>query len=313
MTKGEHVENIGQPNLISVIVPIFNEVDSIAEMCGNIQAALRKSDYAYEIILVDDGSRDGSYAVEQKLAANHPEITLIRLTRNLGKAAALNEGFSAAKGEFIATIDADLQDDPEAIPQMVAMLKTGDYDLISGWKQNRKDPFIKKITSKIYNFVSRLLTSVKLHDMNNGLKVYKAEVVKSITVYGEMHRFIPVLAKIHGFKSGEMKVRHFPRKYGKTKYGVSRFYKGFLDLLTILFTMKFLKRPMHFFGLWGLVFVLLGFAAEIYLLILKYAFGDPFRNHIAMLLLGVLLIIFGMQFFSLGLISEMITRQKYEK
>lgn len=307
------MENIGQPNLISVIVPIFNEADSIAKMCCNIQSALRISDYAYEIILVDDGSRDGSYAVEQDLAAKNPEIALIRFTRNLGKAAALNEGFSAAKGEFIATIDADLQDDPEAIPQMVAMLKTGDYDLISGWKQNRKDPFIKKITSKIYNFVSRLLTGVKLHDMNNGLKVYKAEVVKSITVYGEMHRFIPVLAKINGFKSGEMKVRHFPRKYGKTKYGVSRFYKGFLDLLTILFTMKFLKRPMHFFGLWGLVFVLLGFVAEVYILILKYAFGDPFRNHIAMLLLGVLLIIFGMQFFSLGLISEMIIRQRYEK
>lgn len=307
------MENIGQPNLISVIVPVYNEVESVAEMCHKIQSALKQSTYDYEIILVDDGSRDGSHAVEKDLAANNSEIALIRFNRNLGKAAALNEGFSAAKGEFIATIDADLQDDPEAIPQMADMLKTGEYDLISGWKQNRKDPFIKKNTSKIYNFFSRLMTGVKLHDMNNGLKVYKAEVVKSITVYGEMHRFIPVLAKINGFKSGEMKVRHFPRKYGKTKYGASRFYKGFLDLLTILFTMKFLKRPMHFFGLWGLIFVLLGFAAEVYLLILKYAFGDPFRNHIAMLLLGVLLIIFGMQFFSLGLISEMIIRQKYEK
>lgn len=307
------MENIGQPNLISVIVPVYNEVESVAEMCHKIQSALKQSTYDYEIILVDDGSRDGSYAVEKDLAANNSEIALIRFNRNLGKAAALNEGFSAAKGEFIATIDADLQDDPEAIPQMADMLKTGEYDLISGWKQNRKDRFIKKNTSKIYNFFSRLMTGVKLHDMNNGLKVYKAEVVQSITVYGEMHRFIPVLAKINGFKSGEMKVRHFPRKYGKTKYGASRFYKGFLDLLTILFTMKFLKRPMHFFGLWGLIFVLLGFAAEVYLLILKYAFGDPFRNHIAMLLLGVLLIIFGMQFFSLGLISEMIIRQKYEK
>lgn len=307
------MENIRQPNLISVIVPVYNEVESVAEMCHKIQAALKQSTYDYEIILVDDGSRDGSYAVEQDLAAKNPEIALIRFNRNLGKAAALNEGFSAAKGEFIATIDADLQDDPEAIPKMADRLKTGEYDLISGWKQNRKDPFIKKNTSKIYNFFSRLMTGVKLHDMNNGLKVYKAEVVKSITIYGEMHRFIPVLAKINGFKSGEMKVRHFPRKYGKTKYGASRFYKGFLDLLTILFTMKFLKRPMHFFGLWGLIFVLLGFAAEVYLLILKYAFGDPFRNHIAMLLLGVLLIIFGMQFFSLGLISEMIIRQKYEK
>lgn len=307
------MEKKGQANLISVVVPIYNEVDSLREMVTNIQAALTNSTYDFEIILVDDGSRDGSYAVEQELAEKNPAISLIRFNRNLGKAAALNEGFKAARGEFVATIDADLQDDPEAIPKMADKIKEGEFDLISGWKQDRKDRFIKKHTSKIYNFFSRLMTGVKLHDMNNGLKVYKAEVVKSIPVYGEMHRFIPVLAKINGFKSGEMKVKHFPRKYGKTKYGVSRFYKGFLDLLTVLFTMKFMKRPMHFFGLWGLIAVTLGVAAEIYLLILKYAFGHPFRTHIALLMLGVLLIIFGMQFFSLGLISEMIIRQKYEK
>jgi len=307
------VENKSQTNLISVIVPIYNEVDSLREMCKNIQAALKKSAYDFEIILVDDGSLDESHLVEQELAAKSPEISVIRFNRNLGKAAALNKGFSIAKGEFVATIDADLQDDPESIPQMIELIKKEKYDLVSGWKQNRKDRFIKKHTSKIYNLFSRLMTGIKLHDMNNGLKVYKAEVVKSITVYGEMHRFIPVLAKINGFKSGEIKVKHFPRKYGKTKYGISRFYKGFLDLLTILFTMKFMKRPMHFFGLWGLIFVLIGIAAEIYLLILKYALGHPFSNHVAMLMLGVLLIIFGMQFFSLGLISEMITRQRYEK
>lgn len=306
------MEKKGQTNLISVVVPVYNEVDSIREMCSNIQTALKKSTYDFEIILVDDGSRDGSYPVEQELVAKNQEISLIRFNRNLGKAAALNEGFAVAKGEFVATIDADLQDDPEAIPQMADFIKDSDFDLISGWKQDRKDRFIKKHTSKIYNFFSRLMTGVKLHDMNNGLKVYKTEVVKNITVYGEMHRFIPVLAKINGFKSGEMKVKHFPRKYGKTKYGASRFYKGFLDLLTILFTMKFMKRPMHFFGLWGLLFAIVGIASEIYLLILKYAFGHPFRNHVALLMLGVLLIIFGMQFFSLGLISEMITRQKYE-
>ena len=307
------MENKGQANLISVVVPIYNEADSLREMCTNIQTALKKSDYDFEIILVDDGSRDGSDLVEQELAAKHSNISVIRFNRNLGKAAALNEGFSAAKGEYVATIDADLQDDPEAIPQMIELIQKEKYDLISGWKQNRKDRFIKKHTSKIYNLFSRMMTRIKLHDMNNGLKVYKAEVVKSITVYGEMHRFIPVLAKINGFKIGELKVKHFPRKYGVTKYGVSRFYKGFLDLLTILFTMKFMKRPMHFFGLWGLIFVSIGIAAEIYLLILKYAFGHPFSNHLAMLVLGVLLIIFGMQFFSLGLISEMITRQRYEK
>jgi len=307
------VENTYKKNLISVVVPIYNEAASLREMVAGIQSALKKSSYEYEIILVDDGSRDGSDLIGKELAESNPEVSTIRFQRNLGKAAALNEGFNAAKGEFIATIDADLQDDPEAIPKMADKIKEGEFDLISGWKQDRKDRFIKKHTSKIYNFFSRLMTGVKLHDMNNGLKVYKAEVVKSITVYGEMHRFIPVLAKINGFKSGEMKVKHFPRKYGKTKYGASRFYKGFLDLMTILFTMKFLKRPMHFFGLWGIIFVSLGMAAEIYILILKYAYNDPFRNHIAMLLLGVLLIIFGMQFFSLGLISEMIIRQQYEK
>lgn len=307
------MKNKGQANLISVVVPIYNEVESLRDMVTNIQVALSQSSYEHEIILVDDGSRDGSDAVEQELAEKFSDVSVICFHRNLGKAAALNEGFNAARGEFVATIDADLQDDPEAIPLMADMIKEGEFDLISGWKQNRKDRFIKKHTSKIYNLFSRLMTGVKLHDMNNGLKVYKAEVVKSITVYGEMHRFIPVLAKINGYKSGEMKVKHFPRKYGKTKYGASRFYKGFLDLMTILFTMKFLKRPMHFFGLWGLVFVFLGIAAEIYLLILKYAYGDPFKNHVAMLMLGVLLIIFGVQFFSLGLISEMIIRQKYEK
>ena len=213
----------------------------------------------------------------------------------------------------MATIDADLQDDPEAIPQMVELTKKEKYDLVSGWKQNRQDRFIKKHTSKIFNFATRIMTGIPLHDMNNGLKVYKSEVVKTISIYGEMHRFIPVLAKMNGFKSGEMKVRHFPRKYGKTKYGVSRFYKGFLDLLTVLFTSKFLRRPMHFFGLWGIIFLGIGTIAEIYLLVLKFAFGEPFQKHIALMMLGVLLIVFGMQFFSLGLISEMIAFHQKSK
>lgn len=293
-------------NLVSIIIPVYDEVESLPELCNKINAAFQKSSFAHEIIFVDDGSRDGSYQVEQELEQKYPDVSVIRFLANRGKAAALNSGFAAANGEYIATIDADLQDDPEAIPQMVDMLIKDNVDLVSGWKQNRQDHFIKKHTSKIFNVVTRVMTGVKLHDMNNGLKAYKADVVKTINVYGEMHRFIPVLAKLNGFRSSEMKVRHFPRKYGKTKYGASRFYKGFLDLLTILFTMKFLKRPMHFFGLWGMLFVTVGIIAEIYLLVLKYVFGDPFRNHVALLMLGVLLIIFGMQFFSLGLISEMI-------
>ncbi|MBN2600579.1 MAG: glycosyltransferase family 2 protein, partial [Candidatus Marinimicrobia bacterium] len=242
------MENKGQINLISVVVPVYNEVDSLREMCGNIQTALKKSAYDFEIILVDDGSRDGSYPVEQELAAKNPEISLIRFNRNLGKAAALNEGFAVAKGDFVATIDADLQDDPEAIPQMADFIKGSDFDLISGWKQDRKDRFIKKHTSKIYNFFSRLMTGVKLHDMNNGLKVYKAEVVKSITVYGEMHRFIPCFAAWLGVKVTEIPVNHRPRIHGQAKYGLSRVPRVIFDLLVVRFFSDYMTRPIQFFG-----------------------------------------------------------------
>ncbi len=308
------MEKTIQANLVSVVVPVYNEAGSLRELHLKISEAFEKTEYNHEIILVDDGSRDSSYDIERELVKEHSNISVIRFHANRGKAAALNDGFAAAKGEYVATIDADLQDDPEAIPRMVELIKKGKYDLISGWKQNRQDRFIKKHTSKIFNFVTRIMTGIPLHDMNNGLKVYKSEVVKTISLYGEMHRFIPVLAKMNGFKSSEMKVRHLPRKFGKTKYGVSRFYKGFLDLLTVLFTAKYLRRPMHFFGLWGMAFVSIGLIAEIYLLVLKYAYGEPFQKHIALLILGVLLIVFGMQFFSLGLISEMITfHQKSKK
>ena len=308
------MEKTIQVNLVSVVVPVYNETGSLRELYLKISEAFEKTDYTHEIIFVDDGSRDGSYDIEQEIAKEHPNVSVIRFHANRGKAAVLNDGFAAANGEFVATIDADLQDDPKAIPQMVELIKKEKYDLVSGWKQNRQDRFIKKHTSKIFNFVTRIMTGIPLHDMNNGLKVYKSEVVKTISVYGEMHRFIPVLAKMNGFKSGEMKVRHFPRKYGKTKYGTSRFYKGFLDLLTVLFTTKYLRKPMHFFGLWGMTFVSVGLIAEIYLLVLKYACGEPFQKHIALMILGVLLIVFGMQFFSLGLISEMITfHQKSKK
>ena len=299
--------------LVSVVVPVYNEAGSLRKLHLKISEAFEKTEYNHEIILVDDGSRDGSYDIERELAKEHSNVSVIRFYANCGKAAALNDGFAAAKGEYVATIDADLQDDPGAIPQMIELIKKEKYDLVSGWKQNRQDRFIKKHTSKIFNFVTRIMTGIPLHDMNNGLKVYKSEVIKTISIYGEMHRFIPVLAKMNGFKSGEMKVRHFPRKYGKTKYGTSRFYKGFLDLLTVLFTSKFLRRPMHFFGLWGIIFLGIGTIAEIYLLVLKFAFGEPFQKHIALIMLGVLLIVFGMQFFSLGLISEMIAYHQKSK
>lgn len=296
-------------NLVSVVVPIYNEVESLPELCAKIQAVFQKAELPLELILVDDGSTDGSNAVIKTLAQTYDNIVVAGFPRNRGKAAVLNEGFRLAQGDYVATIDADLQDDPEAIPQMLKYLQESGLDIVSGWKQNRQDPFIKRITSKLFNRTVRLLSGVKLHDINNGLKVYRAEVVKSIKIYGELHRFIPVLAKAQGFRSGEFKVRHFPRKYGKTKYGASRFYKGFLDLLTVLFITKFMKRPMHFFGLGGMLLFIIGVVAEIYLLILKYVFGQPYRDHVALLIFGVLFIVFGMQFFSLGLISEMITYQ----
>lgn len=291
------------------MIPVFNEVESLRELNEKIQLAFQKTGYDLEIIIVDDGSRDGSAALAKEIAGAFPNVIATGFQRNRGKAAALNEGFRIVRGEFVATIDADLQDDPEALPAMLNYLQESGNDLISGWKQNRQDRFVKKRTSRIFNFVTRKLTGLNLHDINNGLKVYRAEVIKSINLYGELHRYIPVLAKVEGFSSGEYKVRHFPRKYGKTKYGPSRFYKGMLDLLTVLFITRFTKRPMHFFGLWGIMIVLIGLLSELWVLILKFGLHEPFRNHVALMIFGVLLIVFGMQFFSLGLISEMITFQ----
>lgn len=307
------MNKLPQKKSVSVVIPVYNEEQALAELIEKLHKVFRPTDYLPEIIVVDDGSTDGSPAIADQISRKQPNVRLIRLFRNRGKAAALKAGFDNATGDYVATIDADLQDDPEAIPRMITLLESQNLDLVSGWKHTRRDRFIKRQTSKLFNFFTRVMTGVKLHDMNNGLKVYRSEVVKSIDLYGEMHRFIPVLAKIKGFTSGELKVRHFPRKYGRTKYGVSRFYKGFLDLLTVLFTMKFMKRPMHFFGLWGILFLFIGILAEGYLLVLKYAFREPFQKHIALLILGVLLIVFGMQFISLGLISEMIIYHRKDK
>lgn len=299
--------------LVSVVIPVYNEKESLKELYQKIVDALVGASYKYEIIFIDDGSNDGSPEVEESIAQSDPNVIIERFNKNKGKAAALNRGFQIAKGEYVVTIDADLQDDPYAIPDLIKKLKEGGYDLVSGWKQNRQDKLIKRSSSRLFNFTTRVLTGVKLHDMNNGLKVYKQEVVKNLKLYGEMHRFIPVLAKNMGYVSGELKVRHFPRRYGKTKYGVSRFYKGFLDLLTVLFITRFMKRPMHFFGLWGILLALLGLIVEIWVLILKYGFGEPFKQHFALLILGVLLLVFGIQFFSLGLIGEMITYNGKDK
>jgi glycosyltransferase involved in cell wall biosynthesis len=300
------VENIIKEK-VSVVIPMYNEVESLPELYEKLTDALEKSGYDYNLIFVDDGSKDQSSDLVAAFAEKDEKVILEKFLANKGKAAALNRGFKIADGDFVATIDADLQDDPYAIPKMIAQIKESGVDLVSGWKQDRKDKFIKKHTSKIYNFFTRLLTGIKLHDCNNGLKVYKSKVVKNVNVYGEMHRYIPVLAKQQGFTSGEMRVRHFERKYGETKYGISRFWRGFFDLMTVKFVTQYFKKPMHFFGAWGSLFIFLGSLAEIYVLVLKYFYHHNFQNHIAMMLLGALLIILGIQFFSIGLISELIT------
>jgi len=294
-------------DLISVVVPVYNERDSLEELNKKLQDAFEKSSYDLEIIFVDDGSKDGSKTIEKELADSYSNITQVDFLTNKGKAEALNAGFAAARGKYIATIDADLQDDPYAIPKMADQLVETDVDLVSGWKKDRKDPFVKKHTSKIFNYFTRLLSGIKLHDFNNGLKVYRREVVKNITLYGEMHRYVPVIAGQQGFTSGERKVRHFPRKYGETKYGINRFWRGFFDLITVTFITKYMKRPMHFFGISGIIFLFFGLISEFYVLILKYVYNEPFNKHFAMLLFGALLLIFGIQSFSIGLIGELIT------
>ena len=252
---------------LSIIVPLFNEEESLPELEAWIKRVVEKEGYDYEIIMVDDGSKDDSWQVVQQLAAKNPNVRGIKFRRNYGKSAALNEGFDAAKGKVVITMDADLQDSPEEIPELYRMITEEGYDMVSGWKKKRLDPvFTKNLPSKFYNWTARRMTGIKLHDFNCGLKSYKKPVVKSIEVYGDMHRYIPVLAKWSGFKNiGEKVVQHQERKYGVTKFGLERFIRGPLDLMSIVFISRFGKRPMHFFGAWGALIFVLGFFAAAYI------------------------------------------------
>lgn len=252
---------------LSILVPLFNEEESLQELHDWIVRVVEKEGLSYEIIFVDDGSKDKSWQVIQKLSAGNPNVKAIHFQRNYGKSPALHVGFEQAAGEVVITMDADLQDSPDEIPELYNMIKTDGFDLVSGWKQKRYDNAItKNLPSKLYNYANRKISGIPLHDMNCGLKAYKNRVVKSIEVYGEMHRFIPVMAKAAGFERiGEKVVQHQPRKYGQSKFGWSRFINGFLDLLTISFLSRFGKRPMHFFGLVGTLLFLLGFAFAFYL------------------------------------------------
>ncbi len=299
---------------ISVVVPLLNEEESLPELAAWIERVMQENHLSYEVLFVDDGSRDGSWKIIEGLAAQNTNLKGIKFRRNYGKAAALNVGFGNAAGDVVITMDADMQDSPDEIPGLYEMIRTGGYDLVSGWKKKRYDPISKTIPTKFYNWTTRRMSGIKLHDFNCGLKAYKNDVVKSIEVYGEMHRYIPVIAKWAGFnRIGEKVVVHRKRKYGKTKYGLDRFLKGYLDLLTINFTARFGKRPMHFFGLLGSLLFLGGFIIAGYLAYEKF-FMQAFKmTERPLFFFGLLAMILGTQLFVAGFLGEMISRTAADK
>lgn len=299
-------------SIISVVIPLFNEEESLPELALQLESELEKlTKGRYEVIFIDDGSTDKSFQVLRTIHERNNKFRAIRFRRNYGKSAALSVGFDEAKGVIICTMDADLQDDPSEIRNLVEKLKEG-YDLVSGWKKKRHDPITKTIPSRFFNFVTSKMSKLKLHDFNCGLKIYRREVVKSIQVYGEMHRYIPALAHWEGFRIAEIPVKHHPRRYGKSKFGFSRMIKGYLDLLTVMFTTRYLKRPLHFFGTIGSLFAGAGFAIDLYLLIEWFLEKTALSNR-PLLLFGVGLIIVGVQLISLGLIGEMIAKNNMNK
>ena len=300
---------------ISVVIPLFNEEESLPELCAWIQRVMDENGFSYEIILVDDGSTDHSWCVIEQLRTDHSCIKGIKFQRNYGKSAALNEGFRAAQGEVVITMDANLQDSPNEIPELRKMIMEDGYDMVSGWKKKRYDSTLtKNIPSKFFNAVTRSMSKIPLHDFNCGLKAYKNKVVKSIEVYGEMHRYIPVLAKWAGFKRiGEKIVEHRPRKYGVTKFGWERFINGFLDLASIMFVGRFGKRPMHFFGLWGTFSFFIGLLLSIYLIISKFVDPEYALTNRPAFFLALTLLLLGSQLFLAGFMGELIARNSAER
>ena len=296
--------------MISVVVPVRDEERSVALLYEELEAALEPAGEPWEAIFVDDGSQDGTFSALTRLHARTPNTRVVRLRRNFGKSAALAAGFAQAQGETIVTIDGDLQDDPAEIPHLLAKLDEG-FDLVSGWKARRHDPWRRRLVSKIFNAVTGRVSGLRLHDMNCGLKAYRAEVVTGLPLYGELHRFIPVLAHYRGYRVAELPVNHRPRPHGRSRYGLERYVRGFLDLLTVTFMGRYRHRPLHLFGGLGLVLGLLGTIVLVYLTVLK-ATGAAIGQR-PLLTLGVLLVVVGLQFFSLGLISEMVTSHHEER
>ncbi len=299
---------------ISVVIPLYNEAESLPELTAWIQKVMRMHDFTYEVIYVDDGSKDGSWEVIEQLAAGNPHIRGIRFRRNYGKSAGLHIGFEAALGDVVITMDADLQDSPDEIPELYKMITTDKFDLVSGWKKKRYDPVSKTIPTKLFNWATRMLSGIHLHDFNCGLKAYHKDVVKSIEVYGEMHRYIPVIAKWAGFvKIGEKPVTHQERKYGKTKFGWERFINGFLDLMTITFMSRFGKRPMHFFGPLGTFMFFIGFALAFYLGASKlwhllHGVTAPLVANNPLFYIALTSMILGTMLFLSGFLGELISR-----
>jgi glycosyltransferase involved in cell wall biosynthesis len=291
---------------ISIIVPILNEEGSLDKFYIETKTSL--NEYSnWELIFIDDGSDDESNNIIRKIADNDSRVFVIQFFKNFGKADALAEGFKQANGDIIITIDADLQDDPAEIPRLIAKIQEG-WDVVSGWKKDRKDPASKRIPSKLFNLVTRVLTGIKIHDFNCGLKAYRRKVVNSIDIYGGLHRYIPAIAGQKGFSITEITVNHRRREFGETKYGGNRLFHGFFDLFTMLFTGKYFDRPLHFFGSIGLVFIFISTLSEIYPIYDKIANGIPFQKHFALIVFGAMVFGLGLWFFSIGLLGELLVK-----
>lgn len=299
---------------LTIVVPLFNEEESLPELADWISRVCKEAHLSYEVIFVDDGSSDNSWKVVEKLYKVNSSLKAIKFRRNYGKSAALNKGFEAAAGDVVITMDADLQDSPDEIPELYKMIHDQGFDLVSGWKKKRHDPFGKTFPSKFFNWTTRRISKIKLHDFNCGLKAYRKDVIKNIEVYGEMHRYIPVIAKWAGFnKIGEKVVEHRARKYGITKFGMERLIKGYLDLLSITFISKFGKRPMHLFGSLGTLIFIAGFIIGVYLTVEKLFFGVYKMTERPLFFFGLLAMVLGVQLFLTGFLAEMVSRNAHDR
>lgn len=313
MQKINRVKTMSNKLDISVVVPLYNEAESLPELVAWIDRVAQENSLSYEIIMVDDGSSDSSWAVIEELRKQNEAIRAISFMRNYGKSAALYCGFDMAQGEVVFTMDADLQDSPDEIPEMRRMILEEGYDLVSGWKRKRYDPIGKRWPSKFFNLTARIMSGIRLHDFNCGLKAYRRKVVKAVEVYGEMHRYIPILAKNAGFKRiGEKVVEHHERKYGHSKFGIERMVKGYLDLISITFMSHFGRSPMYLFGSLGTLMFLAGFIAVAWIIIEKFTIGAPLTNQ-PLFYLAMLAIVLGVQLFLAGFLGEMINRRSADR